>query len=106
MSLPSILGFGPPGIDIANAELDQDYDAATDSFLLGRIDFTVTGPVGSQTNIDFFGETLVVNAGADELDVRLGSATIEVVAIPEPSLTGLLSCVLISTLVRRRRSQE
>ena len=84
-----------------NAELDPDYDLATDSFLLGRFDFTVTGPVGSQTNIDFFGETQVVNAGAD-LDVRLGSATIEVVAIPEPSSVMVITGLLVAAVLRRR----
>lgn len=87
------------GIDIDNPGLDDDFDAGTNSFLLGRFDFDVVGD--GETDIAFVDGAQVVNGGAP-LGITFGTATVST-AIPEPTSAGLLAMGLVGLVARRRR---
>ena len=83
---------------------DEGYDAGSDSFLFGRIDFLVIGEGGSSTEISTVaGDGLIVN-GSMIVDASFGGATINVVApIPEPSTCVVMTFLLIGLSRRRSR---
>ena len=105
----TIIESGP---DPALAAFDEDFDPLAanpdgrpgGSFLLGQVDYDIVGPGTADITLEigpleFFSYTTPTIL----LRPTLGSGTLSVTAVPEPSTMGLLALGLVGLVTRRSR---
>ena len=95
------------GIDPANAATDPEFRAGANGFLLARVDYDIIGP--GTANFDLIrgglGIVNIVAGGvAEQIPATFGSASVTVVAVPEPSSAILLILGAAGMVARRSRS--
>lgn len=106
LNIPA-LGVNVPGQVAGN--LDADFRAGANAFLLAEIDFNLAGTIGETANFDLsFGVGGAVNPAGNQLAAGLtlgnGSVTVGAAAVPEPSSAVIVALSLAGMVVRRRRS--
>lgn len=83
--------------------LMTSFRAGVNGFLLAKVDFDIVGE--GTANFDFvLGDLGVVNDGTGELAPTFGRASLEVVAVPEPTSAVVLILGAAGMVARRRRS--